>query len=50
MSCNCGKSYVQALERIKARAARQRGKKNPEKELEKKLREEENNENGKQEK
>lgn len=38
MSCNCGKSYVQALERIKARAARQRGKKNSEKELEKKLR------------
>ena len=48
MSCNCGKSYVQALERIKARAARQRGKKNPEKELEKKLREEEEIKNEKE--
>ena len=39
MSCNCGESYKKALKSIEARIARRRGKVNPEKELEKKLRE-----------
>ena len=40
MGCNCGESYKKALKSIEARIAKKKGKANPEKEYEKKLREE----------